>query len=147
MVAKKTPAKKAVKAPAKKTPAKKAVKAPAKKTPAKKTPAVAEEQRKSPRKRRPRSASAAEKPAKQQKGGYGNDGEDTEERGESVGAHAAFVVSHFGGGAEATAEILDRAIEVWQRLPGAVVRGPAQIRPNRPAAPASGYDENQDPDL
>jgi hypothetical protein len=107
----------------------------------------AKQRGKPPRKRRPRSASDADEPAKQQKGGYGNDGGDTEERGESVGAHAAFVASHFGGGAEATPEILDRAIEVWQRLPGAVVRSPAQIRPNRPAAPASGYDENQDPDL
>lgn len=108
---------------------------------------MAEEQRRSPRKRRPRTASAADKRARQQKSGYRNDGGETEERGESVGAHAAFVGGHFGGGAEATPEILDRAIEVWQRLPGAVVRGPAQFRPSRPAPPASGYDENQGPDL
>lgn len=59
--------------------------------------------------------------------------------GEAVEAHAEFVARLFGGGAEATPELLDRAIEVWQRLPGAVVRGPAQIRPNRPAA--AGGDE------
>jgi hypothetical protein len=146
MVAKKTPAKKAVKAPAKKTPAKKAVKAPAKKTPvARKSPAPANPSKREPRKPRPRSASAVEKAAKQ-KSDYGNNGGDTEERGESVGAHGAFVVSHFGGGAEATPEILDRAIDVWQRLPGAVVRGPAEIRPNRPVT-SSGDDENQDPIL
>jgi hypothetical protein len=56
-----------------------------------------------------------------------------EEKGEAVEAHADFVARHYGGGAEATPDRLDRAIEVWQRLPGAVVRGPAQLRPNRPA--------------
>jgi hypothetical protein len=63
------------------------------------------------------------------------------DEGEAVGAHAEFVARHFGGGAEATPELLDRAMEVWQRLPGAVVRGPAQIRPNRPAPPAGSRDE------
>jgi hypothetical protein len=111
---------------------------------------VADEQRKPPRKRRPRSASAAKKPGTEARGRRkrpGDDGGDTEGRGESVGAQAAFLMSHFGGGVEATPEILDRAIEVWQRLPGALVRGSAQIRPNRPAAPATGYGENQDQDL
>jgi hypothetical protein len=77
---------------------------------------------------------------------YGRPGDD---EGEAVEAHAEFVVRHFGGGVEATPEILDRAMpelldramEVWQRLPGAVVRSPAQIRPNRPAPPA-GSDED-----
>ena len=55
---------------------------------------------------------------------------------EAVDAHARFVVRHFGGGAQATPELLDQANAVWQRFPGAVVRGPAQIRPNKPADPA-----------
>lgn len=71
--------------------------------------------------------------------GYGRPGDD---EGEAIEAHAEFVARHFGGGVEATPELLDRAIEVWQRLPGAVVRGPAQIRPNRPAAAAGGDDED-----
>ncbi|SRR6266849_2857236 len=92
---------------------------------------MAEEQGKPPRKRRPRSrpgAAAAERP----RDGYG-DGH-TEGADEAVGAHAAFVAAHFGGGAAATPELLDRAIDVWQRLPGAVVRRAPLIRPNRPAS-------------
>jgi hypothetical protein len=64
-----------------------------------------------------------------------------EERDEAVEAHAEFVERHFGGGVEATPEILDRAMDVWQRLPGAVVRGAAQIRPNRPNRAAAAGDE------
>ena len=74
--------------------------------------------------------------------GEGYEGQD-DDKGEAVDGHAEFVARHFGGGAEATPELLDRAIEVWQRLPGAVVRGPAQIRPNRPVAPASGKDKDK----
>lgn len=76
---------------------------------------MAEEQGKPPRRRRSPSG--------------GQHGEHPEE---AVGAHAAFVAAHFGGGAAATPELLDRAIEVWQQLPGAVVRGAPLIRPNRP---------------
>jgi hypothetical protein len=65
--------------------------------------------------------------------GYGY-GPPDREQGEAVEAHAEFVARHFGGGIDATPDLLDRALEVWQRLPGAVVRSPAQIRPNRPAA-------------
>ncbi len=53
-----------------------------------------------------------------------------------MGAHAAFVEAHFGGGAAADADLLDSAIGVWQRLPGAVVRGAPLLRPNRPARQA-----------
>lgn len=60
---------------------------------------------------------------------------------EAVDAHAQFVADHFGGGVQATPELLDQANAVWQRFPGAVVRSPAQIRPNRPADPA-GDDED-----
>jgi hypothetical protein len=92
---------------------------------------MAEEQGKPPRKRRPRSRPGG-KAAEQAKDGYG-DGR-SEHAEEAVGAHAAFVAAHFGGGAAATPDILDRAIDVWQRLPGAVVRGAPLTRPNRPAA-------------
>lgn len=71
--------------------------------------------------------------------GYGDHPSDDE--GEAVEGHAEFVARHFGGGVEATPDLLDRAIEVWQRLPGAVVRGPAQIRPNRPVVAA---DDDED---
>jgi hypothetical protein len=91
---------------------------------------MAEEQGKPPRRRRSpsrRGAEAAERP----KDGDGDGGHPEE----AVGAHAAFVAAHFGGGAAATPELLDRAIDVWQRLPGAVVRGASLIRPNRPDGP------------
>jgi hypothetical protein len=97
---------------------------------------VADEKGKPPRKRRSKSTYGAETPEPPDTGyddGYGR----PEDEGEAVEGHAEFVVRHFGGGVDATPELLDRAIEVWQRLPGAVVRGPAQIRPNRPAAAAS----------
>ena len=96
---------------------------------------MAEEQRKPPRRRRPpsrRGAEAAESPTDGDGDGDG-DGR-TEGVDEAVGTHAAFVVAHFGGGATATPELFDRAIDVWQRLPGAVVRGAPLIRPNRPAS-------------
>lgn len=104
---------------------------------------MAEEQGKPPRRRRSpsrRDAEAAEQP----KNGYDDgDGDghgdygdgNAEHADEAVGAHAAFVAAHFGGGAAATPELLDRAIDVWQRLPGAVVRGAPLIRPNRPDRP------------
>ena len=105
---------------------------------------MAEEQGKPPRRRRSpsrRGAEAAERP----KDGYGDghgdgDGHDDghgEHPDEAVGAHAAFVAAHFGGGAAATPDLLDRAIDVWQRLPGAVVRGAPLIRPNRPDRPTT----------
>lgn len=97
---------------------------------------MAEEQHKPPRRRRPRSTSGSEPADHPPDGhGYGDEDGDTEERGEAVGAHAAFVVAHFGGGAPATPEILDRALDVWQRLPGSVMRGAPLLRPNRPASP------------
>ena len=97
---------------------------------------MADERSKPPRKPRSKSTYGAEPPEPPDTGdGYGRSGE-----GEAVEGHAEFVARHFGGGVEATPELLDRAIEVWQRLPGAVVRGSAQIRPNRPAAAASGDD-------
>jgi hypothetical protein len=49
-----------------------------------------------------------------------------DDKGEAVDGHAEFVARHFGGGVEATPELGDRAIEVWQRSPGAVVRGPGR---------------------
>jgi len=101
---------------------------------------VADKQGKPPRKPRSKSTYGAEPPQPPDTG-YGRPGDD---EGEAVEAHAEFVARHFGGGVEATPELLDRAIEVWQRLPGAVVRGPAQIRPNRPVAAASGDDEDAD---
>jgi hypothetical protein len=92
---------------------------------------MAENQGKPPRKRRPPSRRGG-KAAEQPKDGYGDGhGEHAEE---AVGAHAAFVAAHFGGGAAATPDLLDRAIDVWQRLPGAVVRGAALTRPNRPTS-------------
>jgi hypothetical protein len=97
---------------------------------------VAERQPKRPRKR-PSKTTPGARPPEPPDTGYG-DGYPGEERGEAVEAHAEFVERHFGGGVEATPELFDRAIEVWQRLPGAVARGPAQIRPNRPAAPSGG---------
>jgi hypothetical protein len=106
---------------------------------------MADEQRKPPRKatrkaqRKPRSKSTRGVEPPDVGDRYGRPGDD---EGEAVEAHAEFVARHFGGGVEATPERLDRAIEVWQRLPGAVVRGPAQIRPNRPAVAASGDDED-----
>jgi hypothetical protein len=91
---------------------------------------MAEDQGKPPRRRRPPSGRG--KAAEQSEEGYGDrPGEHAEE---AVGAHAAFVEAHFGGGAEATPDLLDRAIDVWQRLPGAVVRGAALSRPNRPGS-------------
>ncbi len=96
---------------------------------------MTENQGKPPRKRRPpskRSGKAADQP----KDGY-RDGR-SEHPEEAVGAHAAFVAAHFGGGAEATPDILDRAIDVWQRLPGAVVRGAPLTRPNRPTSDPGG---------
>lgn len=101
---------------------------------------MADEQGKPRRKPRSKSTYGGEPPEPPDTG-YGDGRPDDE--GEAVEAHAEFVARHFGGGVEATPELLDRAIEVWQRLPGAVVRGPAQIRPNRPAA-ASGGDEDED---
>jgi len=100
---------------------------------------MAEEQGKSPRRRRPRSSSGSEPVGDPPDGhGYGDDDGDTGQRSEAVGAHAAFVVAHFGGGAPATPEILDRALDVWQRLPGSVIRGAPLLRPNRPATPPAG---------
>lgn len=91
---------------------------------------MAEEEGKPPRRRGP--------PPNRPPGGKGESyGGETppDETEEAVEAHAAFVEAHFGGGAPADADILDRAIGVWQRLPGAVVRGAALLRPNRPAPP------------
>jgi hypothetical protein len=93
---------------------------------------MAEEQGKSPRRRRGPSKSSG-KSADGQGDGY-VDGR-SEHADEAVGAHAAFVEAHFGGGAAATPDLLDRAIDVWQRLPGAVVRGAPLTRPNRPSDP------------
>jgi hypothetical protein len=94
---------------------------------------VADEPGKPPRKPRSRSASGPRSRKPPETGeGYEGQGDD---KGEAVDGHAEFVARHFGGGVEATPELLDRAIEVWQRLPGAVVRGAAQVRPNRPVAP------------
>jgi hypothetical protein len=102
---------------------------------------VADEPGKPPRKPRSRSASGPRSRKPPETGeGYEGQGDD---KGEAVDGHAEFVARHFGGGAEATPELLDRAIEVWQRLPGAVVRGPAQIRPNRPVAPAGDKDKDK----
>jgi hypothetical protein len=98
---------------------------------------MADEKGRPRRKPRSKSTSGAEPPEPPDTGYEGPDHE-----GEAVEAHAEFVARHFGGGVEATPELLDRAIGVWQRLPGAVVRGPAQIRPNRPEAVASGDDED-----
>ncbi len=95
---------------------------------------MAEEQGKPPRKRRSpsrRGAEAADRPKDSDGGGH------SEHRDEAVGAHAAFVAAHFGGGDAATPDFFDRAIEVWQRLPGAVVQGATLIRPNRPDRPAT----------
>jgi hypothetical protein len=92
---------------------------------------VADDQGKPKRKSRSTSGTRRRKPPET---GEGYEGQD-EHRDEAVGGHAEFVARHFGGGVEATPELLDRAIDVWQRLPGAVVRGPAQIRPHRPVAP------------
>jgi hypothetical protein len=94
---------------------------------------MAEEQGKPPRKRGPRSRPGAE-PAAQPNDGYGYGDEHGHHPDEAVGAHAEFVAAHFGGGAAATPDLLDRAIDVWQRLPGAVVQRAATIRPNRPAS-------------
>jgi hypothetical protein len=99
---------------------------------------VADEQDK-PRKPRSRSTRRSKPP---QPRGRSRGYEPSDDEGEAVEAHAEFVARHFGGGAEATPERLDRAIEVWQRLPGAIVRGPTQLRPNRPAAAAPDDDKN-----
>ena len=88
---------------------------------------MAEKTGKPPRRRR----STPKPPRGGEAGSYGEPPPDGTE--EAVGAHAAFVEAHFGGGAPANADILDRAIGVWQRLPGAVVRGAPLLRPNRPA--------------
>jgi hypothetical protein len=92
---------------------------------------MAENQGKPPRKRRPPSRRGG-KAADQPKDGY-VDGR-SEHPEEAVGAQAAFVEAHFGGGAAATPAILDRAMDVWQRLPGAVIRGAPLTRPNRPTS-------------
>jgi hypothetical protein len=89
---------------------------------------MAEEKGKPPRRRRP----APKRPRGGEAGSYGGE-PPPDETEEAVGAHAAFVEAHFGGGAPADADILDRAIDVWQRLPGAIVRGAPLLRPNRPA--------------
>jgi hypothetical protein len=96
---------------------------------------MTENQGKPPRKRRPPSRRGG-KAADQPKDGY-RDGR-SEHPEEAVGAHAAFVAAHFGGGAAATPDLLDRAIDVWQRLPGAVVRGAPLTRPNRPTSDPGG---------
>jgi hypothetical protein len=110
---------------------------------------MAEEERRTGAPRRPRGASAAKRGDRSPEGGsqgrgggrgrddggYDNGGERDEV--EAVEAHAEFVERHFGGGAPATAELLDRANEVWVRLPGAVVQGAAQLRPNRPEPPST----------
>jgi hypothetical protein len=90
------------------------------------------DQGKPPRARRSKSTRAEPAEPPDHRDGYGPPGDD---ESEAVDAHAEFVARHFGGGVEATPELLDRAIVVWQRFPGAVVRGPALIRPNRPAGP------------
>jgi hypothetical protein len=103
---------------------------------------VADEPRKAPRKRRAKSTSARKRPAgpaTEYSEGYGHPGHGEDE---SVGGHAEFVQRHFGGGVEPTPELFDRAIEVWQRLPGAVVGSAAQARPNRPT-PATGGDDEE----
>jgi hypothetical protein len=89
---------------------------------------MAEEKGKPARRRQP----APRRPPGAEAGSYGGE-PPSDETEEAVGAHAAFVEAHFGGGAPADADILDRAIGVWQRLPGAVVRGAPLLRPNRPA--------------
>jgi len=92
---------------------------------------MAEEKDKPARRRQP----APMGPHGGEAGSYGSE-PPPDETEEAVGAHAAFVEAHFGGGAPADADILDRAIGVWQRLPGAVVRGAPLLRPNRPARQA-----------
>ena len=97
---------------------------------------MADDQGKPPRKPRSKPTYGAE-PPEQPDDDYERPGNERE----SVEAHAEFLARYYGGGVEATPDLLDRSMDVWQRLPGAVVRGPAQIRPNRPASPAGGYED------
>jgi poly(glycerol-phosphate) alpha-glucosyltransferase len=75
-----------------------------------------------------RLASAGDAGRNDDTGRYG----DGEEEQEAVAAHGLFVERHFGGGAPASAELLDRANRVWRQLPGAVVRSAGLVRPLRP---------------
>jgi hypothetical protein len=80
--------------------------------------------------RRPRSTRSAPPSRGNEYGEYG-EGEGDEGQ-ESVAAHALFVERHFGGGAPASAEMLDRANAVWRRLPGAVAGGAGLVRSSDP---------------
>jgi hypothetical protein len=95
---------------------------------------MAEPRKKPPTPRRPRAASRKASSSGAGTGDTGRhyDGDDGEENQESVAAHALFVERHFGGGAAASAELLDRANRVWRQLPGAVVGSAGLVRPLRP---------------
>jgi hypothetical protein len=96
---------------------------------------MAEPRKKPPTPRRPRAASPKASSSGAGSGDTGryDDGhdDDGEENQESVAAHALFVERHFGGGAPASAELLDSANRVWRQLPGAVVGVAGLVRPTR----------------
>jgi hypothetical protein len=49
-------------------------------------------------------------------------------KADPVRIHEDFVNRRVGGGAPATREAYDRALEQWHRLPGAVATSPTEIR-------------------
>ena len=143
MVAKKTPAKKAVKAPAKKTPAKKtpvARKAPA---PAKKA-ARPKKAPAAPKKvaRRPRLGNPDADPAKihqyEDEDGKRRGDSEREREGDDPMAHARFLERRWFGSAPRTAELHGRALQQWRALPGVVMLRPPGLSPtDAPPANAS----------
>lgn len=63
-------------------------------------------------------------------------GESVEDEG-SVRIHEAYLQHRLGGGEAATPEAFQRAVEQFERLPGAVRTGPATSRPAQPRSPES----------
>jgi hypothetical protein len=66
-------------------------------------------------------------------GGDSQPPEEEEQRGpghpdaDPVGIHQEFIERHLGGGAPATAEAYERAVEQWNKLPGAVRVPPTRL--------------------
>jgi hypothetical protein len=149
MVAKKTPAKKAVKAPAKKTPAKKtpAKKTPAKKAveaPAKKTPVARKAPAPAKKAAPPKKAPAAPKRVARRPR-LGNPDADPAK------IHREYVERYIGGGAEPTerayADGLQRAyadgLRQWRNLPGAVSSSASVIEQPEPESGEPDSDQDQ----
>jgi len=83
---------------------------------------VAPKKRQSAKKTGSKSSDTPKNPGRGRKPTLGNPDADPQR------IHREYLERHFGGGEEPTPEAYERALEQWQRIPGATQRPPAEIR-------------------